>query len=98
MIPSPAATLEAVLPPGEAPSLSVPPIAEPRDVTTGSSPAELLRGELLAADPAGLASLARMVEEITIAARAGLRRRSGPLPALTPAQLARQIDADLAGG
>ncbi len=55
-------------------------------------------GALLAADPAGLVRLSRLVDEVLVAARAGLRRRTGPLPAVTPAQLAAQIDADLAGG
>lgn len=53
---------------------------------------------LLAGDPVGLARLGMLVTELTRAARAGLRRRSGPLPALTPDELAAQVRADLAGG
>lgn len=54
--------------------------------------------ELLAADPAGLAALDRLVGDLTRAARAGLRRRTGPLPAGTPADLAARVARDLAGG
>jgi L-2,4-diaminobutyrate decarboxylase len=52
--------------------------------------------DLLASDPAGLASLGRLAAELTRAARAGVRRRTGPLPAGTPADSAARVAADLA--
>lgn len=53
-------------------------------------------GELLASDPFGLAALARLTTELTRSAGAGLRRRTGPLPAVSPAELAERVRADLA--
>jgi L-2,4-diaminobutyrate decarboxylase len=76
-------------------------IAGPADTLGSGGTASVARasdGALLAADPAGLVRLSRLVDEVVVAAQAGLRRRTGPLPAVSPAQLAAQIDADLAGG
>lgn len=57
-----------------------------------------IAGDLLASDPAGLSALSRLVAQLTRAAAAGLRRRTGPLPATRPADLAAAVRADLAGG
>jgi L-2,4-diaminobutyrate decarboxylase len=63
------------------------------DVPTAPPPPA---GELLASDPFGLAALARLTTDLTRAAGAGLRRRTGPLPALSPAELAERVGRDLA--
>lgn len=70
--------------PGQAPPAPAPPV--------------LLEPDLLAADPAGLADVGRLVTELTREAAGALRRRSGPLPARTPQQLSRLVDADLPAG
>ncbi|MDT0345500.1 pyridoxal phosphate-dependent decarboxylase family protein [Streptomyces litchfieldiae] len=62
------------------------------------APPTLLEPDLLAADPAGLADVGRLVTELTREAAGALRRRSGPLPALTPQELARLLDAQLPEG
>ncbi|RBM04755.1 pyridoxal-dependent decarboxylase [Streptomyces sp. PT12] len=62
------------------------------------APPTLLEPDLLAADPAGLADVGRLVTELTREAASALRRRSGPLPALTPAELSRLVDAQLPEG
>lgn len=51
--------------------------------------------DLFASDPAGLAALSRLVDELTRAAVGGLRRRSGPLPAATPAALSEKSAATI---
>ncbi|MGK5627743.1 pyridoxal phosphate-dependent decarboxylase family protein [Streptomyces sp. URMC 123] len=61
-------------------------------------PPLLLEPDLLAADPAGLADVARLVAELTREAAAGLRRRSGPLPAMSPQELTRLVDSRLPDG
>lgn len=62
------------------------------------APSALLEPDLLAADPAGLAEVGRLVTELTREAAGALRRRSGPLPALTPDELSRLIDTQLPDG
>ncbi|WP_216355989.1 pyridoxal-dependent decarboxylase [Streptomyces sp. MP131-18] len=62
------------------------------------APPTLLEPDLLAADPAGLADVGRLVTELTREAAGALRRRTGPLPALTPQELARLLDAQLPEG
>ncbi|WP_053171201.1 pyridoxal phosphate-dependent decarboxylase family protein [Streptomyces sp. SBT349] len=63
-----------------------------------SAPPTLLEPDLLAAAPAGLADVGRLVTELTREAAGALRRRSGPLPALTPAELSRLLDTQLPEG
>ncbi|WP_344258001.1 pyridoxal phosphate-dependent decarboxylase family protein [Streptomyces sodiiphilus] len=62
------------------------------------APPTLLEPDLLAADPAGLADVGRLVTELTREAAGALRRRSGPLPAVTPQELARSVDRQLPDG
>ncbi|TDC73718.1 aspartate aminotransferase family protein [Streptomyces hainanensis] len=70
--------------PGHAPLVPVPPT--------------LLEPDLLAADPAGLAEVGRLVTELTREAAGALRRRTGPLPAVTPRELTRLLDDELPDG
>ncbi|UCM87102.1 pyridoxal phosphate-dependent decarboxylase family protein [Streptomyces marincola] len=62
------------------------------------APPTLLEPDLLAADPAGLAEVGRLVTELTREAAAALRRRTGPLPAVTPQELSRLLDSLLPDG
>lgn len=59
------------------------------DSTTTDAPT---KPEPLAADPAGLADVGRLVGELTRQAATGLRRRSGPLPRLSPQELSHLVD------
>lgn len=52
----------------------------------------------LAGTDAGLGRLASLTTALATAAAAGLRGRTGPLPARTPADLADQVRAELAAG
>lgn len=70
--------------PGHAPTVPVPPT--------------LLEPDLLAADPAGLADVGRLVTELTREAAGALRRRTGPLPTQTPGQLAALVDRQFPDG
>jgi len=54
--------------------------------------------DLLAADPVGLAGLTRLVNELVRAASSGLRRRSGPLPSMTPQEYAARTAAWFSDG
>jgi L-2,4-diaminobutyrate decarboxylase len=78
--------------PGHAPSVSAP------ATVSAPAPPTLLEPDLLAADPAGLADVGRLVTELTRESAGALRRRSGPLPARTPHELARLVDAQLPEG
>ncbi|MFG3497089.1 pyridoxal phosphate-dependent decarboxylase family protein [Streptomyces sp. NPDC047928] len=81
--------------PGGAVSGQVPPVPAPART---SAPSPLLDPDLLAADPAGLADVGRLVAEITREAATGLRRRGGPLPRLTPDELTELVDRQLPHG
>ncbi|MBL1068854.1 pyridoxal-dependent decarboxylase [Streptomyces sp. 7-21] len=74
--------------PGHAP-LAPPPVTEP--------PA-LLEPGLLAAAPAGLADVGRLVTELMREATSALRRRTGPLPASSPHELSALVDEQLPDG
>ncbi|UUS33608.1 MULTISPECIES: pyridoxal phosphate-dependent decarboxylase family protein [Streptomyces] len=63
-----------------------------------SGPSPLLEPDLLAASPAGLAELGRLVRDIAREAAAGLRRRGGPLPAMSPEELTRLVDEQFPHG
>ncbi|HEY3505028.1 MAG TPA: pyridoxal-dependent decarboxylase [Actinocatenispora sp.] len=80
--------------------ITSPTLPSPRRVADAPPYTEVVSSEpgLLASDPVGLARLGLLVTELTRDARAGLRRRSGPLPALEPGELAERVGADLAGG
>ncbi|GAA4895115.1 pyridoxal phosphate-dependent decarboxylase family protein [Streptomyces coeruleoprunus] len=90
--------------PGSALSGQVPPApvprrtSEPEPAPPPRVPSPLLEPDLLAAAPAGLADLARLVTEITREAAGGLRLRHGPLPALSPEELTRLVDEQLPDG
>ncbi|MEE1756650.1 pyridoxal phosphate-dependent decarboxylase family protein [Streptomyces sp. SP18CS02] len=78
--------------------MTLPGSALPGQAPKTPIPSPLLEPDLLAADPAGLADVGRLVAEITREAATGLRRRSGPLPALTPEALTRLVDEQLPDG
>ncbi|UED83407.1 pyridoxal phosphate-dependent decarboxylase family protein [Streptomyces profundus] len=61
-------------------------------------PAPLLEPALLAADPEGIAEVGRLVGELTSEAAKALRRRGGPLPPMTPTELAHVVDGQLPEG
>ncbi|GAA3871388.1 aminotransferase class V-fold PLP-dependent enzyme [Streptomyces sedi] len=67
-------------------------------VPTVPAPDPLREPDLLAADPEGIVEVGRLVGELTSEAAKALRRRSGPLPPLTPLELAHVVDAQLPEG
>ncbi|RMI46280.1 aminotransferase class I/II-fold pyridoxal phosphate-dependent enzyme [Streptomyces triticirhizae] len=67
-------------------------------VPTVPAPTPLLEPDLLAADPEGIVEVGRLVSELTSEAAKALRRRGGPLPPLTPVELAHVVDAQLPEG
>ncbi|WP_217649975.1 pyridoxal-dependent decarboxylase [Streptomyces sp. CC77] len=70
--------------------------APPR--TSADAPSPLLEPDLLAAAPAGLVEVGRLVGELAREAAAGLRRRGGPLPPLSPEELTRLVDEQFPDG
>ncbi|WP_206305891.1 pyridoxal-dependent decarboxylase [Streptomyces sp. RFCAC02] len=70
----------------------------PGHAPLASAPSSLLEPDLLAAAPAGLTEVGRLVTDLTGEAARALRRRNGPLPPLSPDELARRMDADLPEG
>lgn len=75
------------------------PVGAPPSSTAGGTPVDSpWEPDLLAADPAGLAEVARLVTEVTREAATALRARTGPLPRTSPAELSRRVDRQLPDG